>query len=120
VVKVQWAAHGSCEASSRREEEADVRVFLWIVFSGAFSLTLAQVEQKFPVDPQTGRVIGAREISPEELKNYIDKKTKVLIIDVRDSASFAKETIKDAINIPIDQLGAKLKDIPRDTLLFFT
>ena len=87
---------------------------------GMFSLTLAQDGQKFPVDPQTGRAIGAKEISPEELKKYIDKKTKSLIIDVRDPDAFAKQTIKGAINIPIDQLSANLKNIPKDTDLFFT
>lgn len=92
----------------------------WLVFVGMLTIALAQQERKFPVDPQTGRVIGAREISPEELKKYIDGKTKFLIIDVREPEAFAKQTIKGAINIPIDRLEAKLKDIPRDTALFFT
>jgi predicted sulfurtransferase len=95
----------------------------WIVFTGLmgmFALSLAQDGQKFPVDPQTGRAIGAKEISPEELKKFIDKKTKSLIIDVRDPDDFARQTIKGAINIPLDQLRANLKDIPKDTALFFT
>jgi predicted sulfurtransferase len=95
----------------------------WIVFMGLmgmFALSLAQDGQKFPVDPQTGRAIGAKEISPEELKKFIDKKTKSLIIDVRDPDDFARQTIKGAINIPLDQLRANLKDIPKDTALFFT
>jgi rhodanese-related sulfurtransferase len=81
---------------------------------------IAQVQAKYPVDPKTGRAIGAREISPEELKKHIDKNTKSLIIDVRDPDAFAAQTIKGAINIPLDQLRAKLKDIPKDTALFFT
>ena len=92
----------------------------WIILIGVISLALALAGQKFPVDPQTGRTIGAREISPEELKNYIDKKTKSLIIDVRNPDAFAKQTIKGAINIPIDQLETNLKNIPKDTALFFT
>lgn len=91
-----------------------------IIFIGMIFLTLAQDGRKYPVDPQTGRAIGAEEISPEELKNYIDKKTKSLIIDVRDPDAFAKQTIKGAINIPIDQLETNLKNIPKDTALFFT
>ena len=83
------------------------------------SWALAQDERKFPADPQTGRAIGAKEISPEELKKYIDKKTKSLIIDVRDHDAFTKQTIKGAINIPLDQLRANLKNIPKDTALFF-
>jgi 3-mercaptopyruvate sulfurtransferase SseA len=93
---------------------------LWVVLMGILSLALAQDGRKFPVDPQTGRAIGAKEISPEDLKKYIDKKTKSLIIDVRDPDAFSKQTIKGAINIPLDQLEAKLKGIPKDTALFFT
>ena len=72
------------------------------------------------MDPQTGRTIGAKEISPEELKKYIDKRSKSLIIDVRKPDAFSKQTIKGAINIPIDQLEANLQSIPKDTALFFT
>jgi 3-mercaptopyruvate sulfurtransferase SseA len=99
---------------------AAMRNVSWIVFAATLSLALAQDEQRFPVDPQTGRAIGAKEISPDELKKYIDKKTKSLIIDVRDHDAFAKQTIKGAINIPLDQLKANLANIPKDTALFFT
>jgi 3-mercaptopyruvate sulfurtransferase SseA len=92
----------------------------WIVFAGMLSMTLAQDAQKYPVDPKTGRAAGAREISPEELKKYIDAGKKSLIIDVRDPDAFAKQTIKGAINIPLDKLRAYLKNIPKDTALFFT
>jgi 3-mercaptopyruvate sulfurtransferase SseA len=92
----------------------------WIFSMGVLALAFAQEGQRFPVDPQTGRAISAKEISPEELKKYIDKKTKSLIIDVRDPDAFAKQTIKGAINIPLDQLSANLKNIPKDTALFFT
>ena len=43
-----------------------------IVFVSMLSIAFAQQERKFPVDPNTGRVIGAREISPEELKKWGD------------------------------------------------
>ena len=82
-------------------------------------LTFAQTPQ-FPTDPKSGRAIGAKEITPEELRDRIDKKTKTLIIDVRDADEFQAETIKGAINIPLAQLEPKLKDIPKDTTLVFT
>ncbi len=69
---------------------------------------------------QTGRATGATQISPEDLRKLIDKNTKTLIIDVRDPDEFEKETIKGAINIPLDQLALKLRDIPNDTTLVFT
>lgn len=80
----------------------------------------AQGESKFPVDTQTGRVIGAREISPEELKRLFDGRGKTLIIDVRDSSAFEKETVPGAIHVPLDKLKSKLQEIPKDTTLAFT
>ncbi|HYK88691.1 MAG TPA: rhodanese-like domain-containing protein [Acidobacteriota bacterium] len=80
----------------------------------------AKSEAQVQVDPQTGRAVGAREMNPEDLKRLFDKSGKVLIIDVRDTESFEKETIKGAIHIPFEQLGIKLKEIPKDTTLVFT
>jgi 3-mercaptopyruvate sulfurtransferase SseA len=77
-------------------------------------------QTQFPTDPKTGRAIGAKEMTPEQLRERIDKDTKILIIDVRDPEEFEKETIKGAINIPLAQLQPKLKDIPKDTTLVFT
>jgi rhodanese-related sulfurtransferase len=69
---------------------------------------------------QTGQATGAKQIAPEDLRNLIDKNTKTLIIDVRDSDEFEKETIKGAINVPLAQLEPKLRDVPKDTTLVFT
>jgi 3-mercaptopyruvate sulfurtransferase SseA len=92
----------------------------WIAVLATLLSACAQEDVKYPVDPKTGRALGASEISPEELKKYIDRKTNSLIIDVRDPDEFAKQTIKGAINIPLEQLRANLKNIPKDTALFFT
>jgi 3-mercaptopyruvate sulfurtransferase SseA len=80
----------------------------------------AQANQGIQVDPQTGRAVGAREISAEDVKKLVDAHGKVLVIDVREPDSFQKETIKGAINIPLGQLESRLKDIPKDTTLVFT
>jgi 3-mercaptopyruvate sulfurtransferase SseA len=80
----------------------------------------AREGSRVQVDPQTGRAIGAREMDPEALKRLFDSKGKVLIIDVRDTESFEKETIKGAIHIPLEQLKTRLKEIPKDTTLVFT
>ncbi len=96
-----------------------MNALLWLVLSGLLPVALAQTARNYPVDPQSGRAIGAKEISPEELKRHIGK-DKVLVIDVREPDLFAKETIKGAINIPIDQIPSKLKGIPKDTTLYFT
>jgi 3-mercaptopyruvate sulfurtransferase SseA len=72
------------------------------------------------IDPQTGRAVGAKEMSPAELRKLIDEHGKLLIIDVREPEAFQKGTIKGAINIPLEQLKGRLKDIPKDTTLVFT
>jgi hypothetical protein len=97
-----------------------MRIFTFMVAIGFLSVAFAQTVREITVDPQSGRAIGAKEMSPDELRSHIDKKTKLLIVDVRDPEEFEKETIKNAVNIPIGQLEAKLKEIPRDTMLVFT
>ena len=72
------------------------------------------------VDPQTGRAVGAREMAPETLRALIDRKAPLIIIDVRDEAQFAEETIKGAVHMPFADLETRLKDIPKDTVLAFT
>ena len=81
---------------------------------------LSQVSDKVQIDPQTGRAVGAPQMSPDELKKHIDGKTKVLIVDVREADAFQKETIKGAVHIPLADLEARLQDIPKDTTLVFT
>jgi len=72
------------------------------------------------VDPQTGRAIGAKEMAPDELRKLIAEKAKMIIIDVRDEEQYRKETIKGAIHIPLEELDARLKEIPKETILVFT
>jgi len=79
-----------------------------------------QAAPQFSVDPQTGRAIGAKEMAPDALKALVDRNAPVIIIDVRDEAQFAQETIKGAVHIPLTKLEASLKNIPRDTILAFT
>jgi len=97
-----------------------MRKLSWIILIGILLCACTQKDRKDPVDPQTGRAIGASEISPEELKKYIDEKTDFLIIDVRRPDAFERQTIKGAINIPLEELSAGLKSIPKETALFFT
>jgi hypothetical protein len=92
---------------------------VWVV-GLLVSFAVAQGPEKVEIDPSTGRAIGAQPISPEALKSMIDQQTKTLIIDVRDPEEFQKETIRDAVNIPLADLERWLSDIPKDTTLVFT
>ncbi len=91
-----------------------------ILLAASVASVFAQSESKLQIDPNTGRAIGAKEISPQELQSLIDRKSRMLIIDVRDAADFDKETIRGAVHIPMEELPKRLKDIPKDTILAFT
>ena len=78
------------------------------------------VQKQVEVDPQTGRAVGAKEMTPEELRSLIGKQGNRLIIDVRDSAQHETESIPGAVHWPFSELEARLKDIPKDTTLVFT
>jgi 3-mercaptopyruvate sulfurtransferase SseA len=81
--------------------------------------SFAQQQRKYPVDPRTRWAIGAKPTPADELKKQLDAGT-VMIIDVRSPASFEKETIPGAINIPLDELEGHLKKMSKDTYNVFT
>jgi rhodanese-related sulfurtransferase len=80
---------------------------------------LAQQQPRYLVDPHTGRAVGAKQLSADELKRHLDAQNTVLIVDVREPGKF-NETIPGATNIPFDQLEGRLKSVPKDTYLVFT
>lgn len=77
-------------------------------------------QPRFPVDPATGRAIGATETAPDAVKQALDAGQKIVIIDVRPAAAFEKETIPGAINIPLSQVESRLPEFSKDTTLVFT
>jgi rhodanese-related sulfurtransferase len=66
------------------------------------------------------RSTTARETKADELKAMLDKGEKVLVIDVRTAEEVKSGSIPGAINIPMEQLEARMKDIPKDVELVFT
>ena len=79
----------------------------------------AQQQPRYPVDPQTGRAVGAKQLPADELKRHLDGHNKVLIVEVREPDKYT-ETLPGAINIPFNQLEDRLKSVPKDTYLVFT
>jgi 3-mercaptopyruvate sulfurtransferase SseA len=90
-----------------------VIVSVWVAAS------FAQQQRRYPVDPQTKWAIGAKPTPADELKKQLDSGT-VMIIDIRQPASFEKETIPGAINVPLDQLENYLQKISKETYIVFT
>jgi hypothetical protein len=93
---------------------------LFIALWFGASLALAQQQRRYPVDPDTKWATGAKQKTADELKKQLAAGTEVLIIDVRSPASFEKESLPGAINIPLDQIAAYLATIPKDKTLVFT
>jgi hypothetical protein len=75
---------------------------------------LAQQPPRYPVDPNTQRAIGAKQMPADELKRLLDAHTKVLLVEVREPGKF-NETIPGATSIPFNELEAHLKSVPKDT-----
>jgi 3-mercaptopyruvate sulfurtransferase SseA len=86
----------------------------------ALPVLAAEQSLPYPTDAQIGRAIGAKEMAAQELKKQLDTGEQVLLIDVRDTPLYEKETIPGAINIPFASLQEALKDIPKDRTLAFT
>jgi hypothetical protein len=80
----------------------------------------AQQKPRYEVDPQTKWAIGAKQKPAAELKKELDSGSPVMLIDVRPAASFARESIPGAINIPFAELESHLKKLPKETSLVFT
>jgi rhodanese-related sulfurtransferase len=66
------------------------------------------------------RSATARETTPDALQKMLDRGEKVLVIDVRTDQEVLSGSIPGAIHIPMDQLEARMKDVPRDVQLVFT
>jgi phage shock protein E len=71
-----------------------------------------------PAWPQ--RSATAKETKADELKAKLDNGEKVLVIDVRSDEEIETGSIPGAIHIPMEQLEARMKDIPKDVQLVFT
>jgi rhodanese-related sulfurtransferase len=95
---------------------------VWIALSFSVALlwstaSLAQ-QPRFPID-QNKVAVGAKEKTPEELKQMMASGSKFMLIDVNPKAQFEKDTIPGAVNIPLEEIDEGLKKIPKDTVLVF-
>jgi rhodanese-related sulfurtransferase len=62
----------------------------------------------------------ARETKAYALKAKLDAGEKVLVIDVRSDEEIQSGSIPGALHIPMEQLEARMKDVPKDVQLVFT
>jgi hypothetical protein len=86
----------------------------------ALAVFAAEPSLPYPADPETRKAIGANEMAAAELKKKLEAGEPVLVIEVRDTSAYEKETIPGAIHIPFAHLQEALKEIPKDRTLVFT
>jgi len=71
--------------------------------------------------PALAQTSFAAEKAPADaLKAKLDKGETVLVIDVRSDEEVRSGSIPGAVHIPMEQLEARMKDIPRGVQLVFT
>lgn len=56
-------------------------------------------------------------ISVDQAKALLDKRERMTFIDVREKAQYDDLHIKDAVNIPLGVLPARLAEVPRNELV---
>ena len=59
------------------------------------------------------------ETSPDVLKEKLENGERILLIDVRSDREFNAASIPGAIHIPMAQLAARVKDLPKDVQIVF-
>ena len=59
-----------------------------------------------------------RKISADELEKLLEKKDAVFFLDVREPFEIQRlGSVKGYVNIPLEELEARLKEIPKDKLI---
>jgi rhodanese-related sulfurtransferase len=83
-----------------------LRVILGIMVLCALPVSLLALPQKHPsVDP------AAHETNAKQLHSLLDREGKVLILDVRTPQEYARGHVPEAVNVPIDILARKIKQM---------
>lgn len=72
----------------------------------AFTASLAAQPQKHP-----SVASGAPETSAERLHSMLGQQGKVLVLDVRTPEEYAKGHIPEAVNVPMDSLAARIREM---------
>lgn len=83
-----------------------LNLLLLIVVSVATAWAVVPIQESYPD--------GIARITIEELKTKMDKKEKVVVLDVRGHAG---TLIKGAVHIPLGEIEKNLDKLPKDSLI---
>lgn len=63
---------------------------------------------------QTGQISLIENIKPKAAQDLVSGNSKIKFLDVRSKSEYSDKRIKDSINIPINELAAKIGDLIKD------
>ena len=97
--------------------KVDQKVF--VLAGSDRDFTKAAVDQYAPqmiskITYQPVYTTTSKNLTAAQLKQLIDSKEEIYIIDLRKPEEFSKGHISGAVNIPYDKLGTKINEIPKD------
>jgi rhodanese-related sulfurtransferase len=83
-----------------------LKVGLGVMVLCALAVSLPALPQKHPsVDP------AAHETNAKQLHSLLDRNGKVLILDVRTPQEYTRGHVPEAVNVPIEILARKIKEM---------
>jgi len=114
---VGYLFSGQLEAIGDAVGRAGFRLFLSIVV-----ITGGWIAWKYFQRRLFFRKLSIARIPVEELQRMLDAGDELMVIDVRGGLSIANQPIPGALHIPLSELAARHKEIPRDrdVVLFCT
>lgn len=88
------------------------------VFAAGYPAWKTVAASAAPVQVKAGAEEGSIDINTFK-KIMTDNPQSIMLIDVRDKDEFESGSLKTAVNIPVDQLEAKIKTLPMDKPIVF-
>lgn len=83
-----------------------LRAILGVMVLWALPVSMLALPQKHPsIDP------AAHETDAKQLHSLLDRNGKVLILDVRTPEEYARGHVPEAMNVPIDKLARKIRQM---------
>jgi len=79
----------------------------------ALLLALAACQAQPRTEEQVPRM------APVVLQQRLDAGDDVLVVDARSASSYAERHIPGAISVPVDEVEARLDELPRDKTIVF-
>src|SRR5712692_4495647 len=82
-----------------------------------FVCAVATLAHAMPASAQ--KPATPNETSPDALEEKLENGERILVIDVRSNGELNTASIPGGIHIPMAQLAARVKDVPKDVQLVF-